>query len=158
MNKPSWAGWVLVVAVGVALWPLQVWAASSALGCDSAQTKTILTPSGGFGAIFAIEAFACTPVQQASSQMTFTAVNQSRKWVSLSVKVRDGQDFYDSGRFDPGQTNVRAIPFGPRLGRLIHITRWAPGFLEFPGNGGGEAFLQLPTVDSEVYINVRIKD
>jgi hypothetical protein len=73
--------------------------------------------------------------------------NQDNDWISLVIETVDGQyfDLTQTARLNPGDTvtEVRQLP-AQVAGRNLHIYRWAPGFLNLPGSGGGEARFTMP--------------
>ena len=125
-------------------------------GCDSDQQKTVITPSGDGGNIMNLVVFYCSPAKQ--SVVNIASGNNADKWISVSLGIKGGDDVYDSGRLQKrGDETVGSFPMSRISNSTIRITRWAPGFLGAPGNGGGEYDVAIPQT-GDVYIAVTVRD
>lgn len=100
------------------------------------------------GTIFEVKAFwTRSNPPQPSQSFTLLVHNRSGKWVDVVVDrslgtastghIPDGQD--------GGFSEAVSLYLGGAAGDPIKITRWRPGFLEIPGNGGGEIKFVWPT-------------
>ena len=144
-------------------------AASSVNGCDPSQQTDIITPSGDYRGIFDITVFSCLPAQTLPENVTLRTTRRTpNKWISLEITVDNaGQNVLvkDSGRISVNnESKIDTFPLSRVASKRIKLNRWAPGFTPIPftegipGTGGGEAFIQMPPSNVEVYILVDVKD
>jgi hypothetical protein len=89
--------------------------------------------------------------------MVFNVLNSANKWVDVVVETiyPSTERLFTSGRINNGQTFQAERNLSAHSGAAVHVTRWAPGFLGIPGNGGGEVFFVLP-VTGNVTVNITV--
>jgi hypothetical protein len=99
------------------------------------------------GAIFEVRGVRVyDPLSPQPGNLTINFSNGSGEWADLVFEsyYPTGSTIWTSGRLDNGTSASHVEELRYHLGKGIHITRWRPGLFGIPGNGGGEAFLELP--------------
>jgi hypothetical protein len=99
------------------------------------------------GDIFEIRAVRTyEPLNQQPGRLIVNYANGSGQWSALVFESYYPQTstIWDSGRLDNGQSASHEEQLVYHIRKGIHIKRWRPGWFGIPGDGGGEAFLELP--------------
>lgn len=86
------------------------------------------------------------PLSQQPGTLVINFSNGSGEWVDLVFESYYPQTstIWTSGHIDNGASASHTEELRYHIGKYIHIKRWRPGFLGWPGDGGGEAFVELP--------------
>jgi hypothetical protein len=122
------------------------------------QQKDLLPQASG--SIFQINQAYFTVSNPPGPKQGFTLVvhNQSGEWVDAVVDRDNGiaqtghiQNNEDGGFTEPVAKYLYAIDWTNK------VTRWRPGFLRIPGNGGGEIVFKLPPEAESVMLEITIK-
>jgi len=89
--------------------------------------------------------------------LVFNVTNSANKWIDVVAETTypNAERLFTSGRINNGGTFQAERNIGDASGAAVHITRWAPGFLGIPGNGGGDVFFVLPATGN-VTVNLTV--
>jgi hypothetical protein len=116
------------------------------------------------GSIFQIDHAYYTRSTPPGPRGSFTLVvhNRSGEWIDVNVDRNDAfggtaitghiQNGEDGGYTEPAQMYVATWTWD----QPAKVTRWRPGFLRIPGNGGGEIFFIWPQGAESVVLEITV--
>lgn len=110
------------------------------------------------GSCFAVNGSVDDPTAAAGTLLWNIYDQASQDWVSVVVDqyYPPGSNIITTPHMKKGDKPwFQENDLQPYTGVTVHVTRWAPGFLNIPGNGGGEIFFTLPP-GGNVSINITV--
>jgi predicted RNA-binding protein YlqC (UPF0109 family) len=91
-----------------------------------------------------------------SGQLTISFLKQTKSdWIEVSVEQDDGKVITSSGHIVDSSPVNQTRRLADIAGKRITIRRWAPGFLNIPGTGGGDCSFIVPS-EGNVMVNVTV--
>ena len=117
------------------------------------QYQLDMTASGN---IYRVNGFFTREDSDGSGTRSFTVrvKNRSGEWISVDVDRSLG--VASTQRIKNGENGSFSESLQLYLGRQNKITRWRPGFLGAPGNGGGEVLFFVPADAYDVVIELEV--
>jgi len=108
------------------------------------ETELLVDNRGDIFEIRAVRTY--EPLNPEPGSLAVNFFNGSGEWSSLIFESYYPQTstIWDSGRLDNGEAASHVEQLVYHIRKAIHIKRWRPGLFGIPGDGGGEAFLELP--------------
>jgi hypothetical protein len=108
------------------------------------ETELLVDNRGDIFEIRAVRVY--EPLNPQPGTLLINYANGSGAWTSLVFEgyYPNSGPIWDSGRLSNGESASHAEQLVYHIRKGIHIKRWRPGFFGIPGDGGGEAFLELP--------------
>lgn len=81
--------------------------------------------------------------------------NLSGKWINVVIDVAGGQ-VLETGHIPNGQDGSLIADMRLLINRENKVTRWRPGFLNVPGNGGGEVWFRVPAENGSASLELTV--
>ncbi|MGW4215100.1 hypothetical protein ACWEIJ_44505 [Lentzea sp. NPDC004789] len=90
-------------------------------------------------------------------KLTLNVANGAGKWVDVVIESTYPQAslIWQTSRMSKGSSVSQDLELNLHRNKAIKVTRWAPGFLDIPGSGGGEVFFVVPD-DGDVTIDISV--
>jgi hypothetical protein len=89
--------------------------------------------------------------------LSMDVANGSGEWVAVIFEnLWPYTLIWDTGRIENESSASDSRPLIYHAGKSVHVKRWRPGFLDIPGDGGGEIYIPDLPVFGDVSIRVSV--